>query len=207
MTDGWISIYRELQDHWIWKEKPFDRGKAWVDLLLMANHKDAEILFEGNKIIVRRGSLVTSIRKLCKRWGWSNTKVTNFLNVLEKEKMLEKKSLEKATALTIVNYSTYQEVERHRNDSETTVKRLNNNKKENKERFVPPTFEEIHEYLSTKNYTIDIEYFLNFYGSKNWMVGKNKMSDWKRAVGGAKNWDINKRLNQRAQLRNPGNVY
>jgi len=52
-------------------------------------------------------------------------------------------------------------------------------------RFIPPTVEEVTEYCREKNLdNIDPESFVSFYGSKNWMVGKNKMSNWHMAVSG-----------------------
>ena len=38
MAYGWISIHRKIQDNLIWNDKPFNRGAAWIDLLLLANH-------------------------------------------------------------------------------------------------------------------------------------------------------------------------
>lgn len=56
-------------------------------------------------------------------------------------------------------------------------------KKEKKEkRFTPPTAEEVRAYCQEKKYGIDPEAFIDFYQSKNWKVGKDKMSDWKAAV-------------------------
>lgn len=49
-------------------------------------------------------------------------------------------------------------------------------------RFVPPTVEEVEEYCISRNNTIDAEEFVAFYESKDWMVGKNKMKDWKSAI-------------------------
>ncbi len=65
-----------------------------------------------------------------------------------------------------------------------------NDKKErhlkvSKEKFVPPTVEEVQEYCLKSGYTVDAEKFIDFYVSKGWMVGKNKMKDWKAAV---RNW-------------------
>ena len=58
-----------------------------------------------------------------------------------------------------------------------------NNKKEiYKERFVKPTIEEIEEYCKERNNGIDAVMFYNFYESKDWMVGKNKMKDWKACI-------------------------
>jgi len=55
-------------------------------------------------------------------------------------------------------------------------------------RFTPPTRDEAFIYFSERGLTRAItesEKFVDFYQSKNWMVGKNKMKDWKAA---ARNW-------------------
>lgn len=49
-------------------------------------------------------------------------------------------------------------------------------------RFCPPTVEEVQAYISEKGYCIDPETFVNFYESKGWYVGKNKMKNWRAAV-------------------------
>jgi len=49
-------------------------------------------------------------------------------------------------------------------------------------RFAPPTPDEVREYCQEKGYNVDAERFVDFYESKGWMVGKNKMSDWQAAV-------------------------
>ena len=51
-----------------------------------------------------------------------------------------------------------------------------------KGRFTPPTLDEVTEYCNMKGAGIDPQYFIDFYQSKNWMVGKNKMKDWQAAV-------------------------
>lgn len=52
-------------------------------------------------------------------------------------------------------------------------------------RFQPPTISEVQNYILEKGYSIAAERFIDFYQSKNWYVGKNKMKDWKAAV---RNW-------------------
>ena len=49
-------------------------------------------------------------------------------------------------------------------------------------RFIPPTLEEVTAYCDERNNLVNPESFINFYESKGWMVGKNKMKDWKAAV-------------------------
>ena len=51
-----------------------------------------------------------------------------------------------------------------------------------KRRFTPPTASEVRDYISEKGYRIDADAFIDFYTSKDWMIGKNKMKDWKAAV-------------------------
>lgn len=56
------------------------------------------------------------------------------------------------------------------------------NNKKNSGRFTPPTPEEIKAYCIERNNRVDPVRFFDFYSSKGWMVGKNKMKDWKAAV-------------------------
>ena len=48
--------------------------------------------------------------------------------------------------------------------------------------FKPPTIDEVQAYCNERKNGIDAEAFVAFYTSKNWMIGKNKMSNWKMAV-------------------------
>ena len=54
-------------------------------------------------------------------------------------------------------------------------------------RFTPPPLADVQSYFKEKgiNDPKEPEKFIDFYTSKGWMVGKNKMKDWKAAV---RNW-------------------
>ncbi len=49
-------------------------------------------------------------------------------------------------------------------------------------RFAPPTLEEVTAYCRERGNRVDPQKFVDFYTMKGWMVGKNKMKDWKAAV-------------------------
>lgn len=49
-------------------------------------------------------------------------------------------------------------------------------------RFIPPTVDDVRAYCQERANDVDPEKFVNFYESKGWMVGKNKMKDWKACV-------------------------
>lgn len=122
---GWIKIHRDLLDNELWSDKPFTKGQAWVDLLLLANHRDKNVLLGNCTELVERGSFITSELKLMERWGWGRKKVKLFLNFLESQKMIERNANNKRTAITIVNYGFYQDCDlpkEQQKDSKRTAK-------------------------------------------------------------------------------------
>lgn len=71
----------------------------------------------------------------------------------------------------------------------------------NTRRFAPPSREEVEDQIKAMGYSHCVaDDFINFYGSKNWMVGKNKMSDWRKALGG---WESRKKSDDRSDSRQP----
>ena len=48
--------------------------------------------------------------------------------------------------------------------------------------FKPPDQKEVEDYITAKGWDVSADRFVAFYESKGWMIGKNKMKDWKAAV-------------------------
>ena len=67
-------------------------------------------------------------------------------------------------------------------DTQVSIGKVSIGKDINKGRFTPPTLEEVTEYCKERNNKIDPQTFIDFYSSKGWMIGKNKMKDWKAAI-------------------------
>lgn len=107
-SEGWIKLHRCVRSNWVWNDKPFNRGSAWLDLLMLVNHQDKKIIFNGILTNVEKGSCITSLRKLSERWGWSISKTKRFFEQLQNEKMLSFKSDTKKTLVTIENWDLYQ---------------------------------------------------------------------------------------------------
>ena len=57
-------------------------------------------------------------------------------------------------------------------------------------KFQPPTLEMVTDYCLERMNGVDPERFIDFYESKGWMIGKNKMKDWKAAM---RTWARNQR--------------
>lgn len=75
------------------------------------------------------------------------------------------------------------------NTSNTTI-----NNTMNKGRFTPPTLTEVIDQCNRTGANIDPQGFIDFYESKGWMIGKNKMKCWKSAI---RTWTRKEREKQR----------
>ena len=64
--------------------------------------------------------------------------------------------------------------------------------------FKPPTVDEVRAYCTERNNKIDPQAFIDFYESKGWMIGANKMKDWKAAV---RTWEKRYRENSNSPVK------
>lgn len=139
MAEGWICIHRSIQEHWLWKDKPFSFGQAWVDLLMLANYEDKKTYCKGKLVVCKRGDVNLSLTELSKRWLWDRKKVKKFIMLLESDNMVTSNITKQRTTITIVNYGFYQDIGTTKRTTEgttitpTTPQRLPITNKENKD--------------------------------------------------------------------------
>lgn len=62
-------------------------------------------------------------------------------------------------------------------------------KPQRRPRFIPPTVEEVAEYVQSRNSNVDPQGFVDFYEANGWMIGKSSMRDWKAACRNAEKWE------------------
>ena len=67
---------------------------------------------------------------------------------------------------------------------------------EKAKRFYPPTLDEVKQYCEERKNNIDPMAFIDFYSSKGWMIGKNRMKDWKAAV---RTWERKRKEKSQAE--------
>lgn len=179
---GWIKIHRKFLD-WEW----FNKSEAvhlFMYLVLKANHKDGQ--WQG--IDIKKGQFVTSFGKISSDTGISLQTIRTLLKKFEKTNEINIQTTNKFTIVTICKYECYQQENeltntQLTNKQQTTNKQLTTNKNDkNDKKFIPPTFNDVLEYCMQNNYEVDCSRFIDFYESKGWMVGKNKMKDWKAAI-------------------------
>jgi len=127
---GWVRLYRRIEEHELWKQKPFSPGQAWVDMILSTNH---------DTCLISR-----SQTQLAKRWGWSRQKVCRFIKYLHEEGMVEtiesgkigeraSRASKQASKLYICNYLNFQQVaskQASKQGEQSTIRKDNNTLKE-----------------------------------------------------------------------------
>ena len=62
--------------------------------------------------------------------------------------------------------------------------------KPKKETTIPPSVDEVESYCDERNNGINPQAFIDFYQTRGWKVGKEKMKDWKAAI---RTWENNKK--------------
>lgn len=111
MKQGYLGIFRKFFDHEFWKEKrQYSKAEAWIDLMQCARYgeKPENLLDKRGAYILEYGDVYISSRYLGERWLWSRTKVSKFLEYLEKrESITYKKKDSHRTIINITNLKSY----------------------------------------------------------------------------------------------------
>ena len=132
------------------------------------------------------GKCTASTQYFATLYNVSKTSIQNWLKCLVDNKFI--------TRTTIFKEGTKEILSRHiklikqptqnkfRDNTNININNTNLTDSNKKERFKKPSIDQIEGYCKERNNNIDAEAFIDFYESKDWKIGKNKMKDWKAAV-------------------------
>lgn len=202
MQRGYVKLWRKsidggwLSNHKLWA--------FWCWCLMKATHKEFDLVVGYKQVHLMPGEFVFGLRKAAKELKISVQSIRTLLEFLKKTQNLTIKSTHLFSIITIINWDTYQsqenEINTPINTRVTHCQHTGNNKQECKElknvknniegdesphprkSFVKPNLTEVTDYCRERHNTVSPQVFLNHYESNGWMVGKNKMKDWKAAV-------------------------
>lgn len=97
---GWIAISRSLREHWLWQDA--ERLKWWIDLRMMAAYEERITYIRGHKITLHSGQIVAGVDYLAERWGRNKRTVMRFLQMLEREGMINRSVMHNSVAIITV---------------------------------------------------------------------------------------------------------
>ena len=167
---GWIRIYRKITQNGVY------RDSYAVHLLL-------HLLLTANK----EGMAKVSLRQLSKDLGMSPAIARRRLDKLRSNDIISCTPSRDGTEVTILNFVTYQQPKDEQPKEQPSEppqqpQEPHSPHKNRSQCFRPPSVAMVAEYCQQRGNGIDPQAFVDFYISKGWMIGKNKMKDWKAAV-------------------------
>ena len=142
MKLGWISLHRKIWENpLLTKGKAYSRLEAFIYMLFRANYKDSKVVIGNQVLLAKKGSFITSQKKLQNEFRWSSSKLRNNLKMWEEDGMIEVRADSIKTEITICKYREFQDLENGKetqteqkpNNSRIKKKTENNVNKDNKE--------------------------------------------------------------------------
>ena len=108
MSDGWIKLHRKIWDNPIVTKDP-DHLAVWIWLLTNATHKERPAVFNGEKITLKPGQLITGRKKIAEETRVNEKKVFRILEAFKSEQQIEQQTNRHGSLISIVRWLDYQQ--------------------------------------------------------------------------------------------------
>ena len=148
---------------------------------------NAKLLYaEITALCNMNGKCTASTQYFCKLYEVSRVSIQKWLKTLEDNNYIKRVNIYKqgskeidTRVITLVNIPTKEKF-----TDNTNINITNNNLTDSNSmgRFKKPTIDEVKNYCILRKNNIEAEAFIDFYESKNWQIGRNKMKDWRACV-------------------------
>ena len=170
---------------------------------------NAKLLYaEITALCNMNGKCTASTEYFCRVYEVSRASIQNWLSLLDKNgyitrvliyrqgskeilsryiKLVDKPSLKMCTDNTNINIT-------NTNLTDSNKKAL----------FKKPTLDEVKNYCILRKNNIEAESFIDFYESKDWLIGKNKMKDWKACV---RTWESREKNNPKTNTKGMSKIH
>lgn len=115
---GWIKLHRKIQEKGYYTRSQYVH--LWIHLLLSVNHKEKEIMWNKNIIIIKAGQFVTGRKKLSEETGIPERTIEDILTLFEKEQQIQQQKTTKFRLITVINWDNHQALQQQANNKPTT---------------------------------------------------------------------------------------
>ena len=148
---------------------------------------NAKLLYaEITALCNMNGKCTASTEYFCRLYEVSKVSVQKWLKNLEDNNHIRRVNKYKphskqidCRVITLVNVPSKEKLSDNTNINITNTNLTDSNKKA---LFKKPTLDEVKNYCILRKNNIEAEAFIDFYESKDWKIGKNKMKNWKACV-------------------------
>lgn len=107
-ASNFLQISRNIQNTPYYKDKPFNRGAALVDLMMLTQHTECQEYKRGELVTYKRGHCYHPIEEFATRWGWERRRVKRFLDQLKDDGILTYKTSKRGTHIVMLKYEELQ---------------------------------------------------------------------------------------------------
>jgi len=156
---GWVKEHRKEMDSLVWAN-PY-QFKLWRQLIMLANHQDSKVIFNGKSFDVSSGQLVTGRDALAFIYNKGAQPVHQksarllwkWVKKFEEWQMLTISSTARYSVITITNYSKYQQgdqLESISGPSKVQLKSTNKNDKNEENEKKSTIYSPVVDYLNQK---------------------------------------------------------
>ena len=148
---------------------------------------NAKLLYaEITALCNMNGKCTASTQYFCRLYEVSRGAVQNWLKMLDDNGYIDRTVIYKQGSREImhryINIKDKGSVKIMTDNTNINITNTNLTDSNTKGSFVKPTIIDIKEYCKERKNNVDAETFFDFYESKDWLIGKNKMKDWKACV-------------------------
>jgi hypothetical protein len=164
---------------------------------------NAKLLYaEITALCNMNGKCTASTEYFCRLYEVSKVSVQKWLKNLEDNNHIRRlnkykphsKQIE-CRVITLVNVPSKEKLSDNTNINITNTNLTDSNKKA---LFKKPTLDEVKNYCILRKNNIEAEAFIDFYESKDWLIGKNKMKNWKACV---RTWESRENKNPKTMSK------
>ena len=164
---------------------------------------NAKLLYaEITALCNMNGKCTASTQYFCRLYEVSRGAVQNWLKMLDDNGYIDRTVIYKQGSREImhryINLKDKGSVKIMTDNTNININNTNLTDSNKKALFKKPTLDEVKNYCILRKNNIEAESFIDFYESKDWLIGKNKMKDWKACV---RTWESREKKNPKTMSK------
>ena len=164
---------------------------------------NAKLLYaEITALCNMNGKCTASTQYFCRLYEVSRGAVQNWLKMLDDNGYIDRTVIYKQGTKEImhryINLKDKGSVKIMTDNTNINITNTNLTDSNKKALFKKPTLDEVKNYCILRKNNIEAESFIDFYESKDWQIGKNKMKNWKACV---RTWESREKKNPKTMSK------